>query len=601
MAVLQSENWLRDIRFNLKEFLNVEQLLKFPAYEDFSWDDFDMLLDEAANISRELLDPLHQASEKVGVQLVNGQAIMPDGYKEAWKTFSESGWSAMPLTPEFGGGGVPYVVSNACTEFIHAINPVISLFVGLTGGSGRLIESFGNDKLKELFLEKMYTGVWTGSMCLTEPQAGSDLNLVRTKATPKGDHFEISGSKIFITCGDHDLTENIIHLVLAKIEGAAEGTAGISLFAVPKYWVNDDGSIGENNNVETIALESKLGLHSSPTCALQFGAKGASRGYLVGQESHGLMQMFQLMNEARMMVGLLSLANASQAYDHALQYAKERVQGARVTNRKAGAVRIIEHEDIRRMLITMKSTTEGLRALIYKASILVDFSEHETDPEKREAAEDLLALFVPICKSYASDQSWTLDRDAIQVFGGYGFTTEYPVAELAAETKINSIWEGTNYIQSMDLVGRKLSMKNGQVVQKFVMDIMAFCATHETHTTLKDSVALLKKGCENLGTVLMQYNTWANTGKLDKLAWTSTRFLDSIAELTIAHLLLEQAIFCEEKLAKNEVSESDKAFYESKRITANFFASNILPQAFARLKIILKGDDEAIRVDESYF
>lgn len=602
MAVLQSDNWIRDIKFNLKEFLNVESLLAYDAYADFSWDDFDMLLDEARNISQELLDPLHKESEKIGLRLENGKTFMPSGYAEAWQTFCEAGWSSMPLNAEFGGGGLPYVVSNACTEFIHAVNPVISLFVGLTGGSGRLIESFGSDELKSLFLEKMYTGEWTGTMGLTEPQAGSDLNLVRTKASPNGDGtYNIEGSKIFITCGDHDMTNNIIHLVLAKIEGAAEGTAGISLFVVPKTWVESDGSFAGDNNVETIALEHKLGLHSSPTCALQFGAKGSSRGYLVGEENKGLAQMFQLMNEARMMVGLLSLANASQSYDHALGYAKERVQGAKITDRNAGAVPIIKHEDIRRMLMTMKATTEGIRALIYKGSIQFDIAEHEQESEKREAAEDLLALFVPLCKSYASDRSWELDRDAIQVFGGYGFTREYPVADLAAETKINSIWEGTNYIQSMDLVGRKLAMKGGAVVQKFVTDILVFCAEHEEDMAFKDAVALLKKGAELLGRTLMQYNEWASAGKLNRLAWTSTRFLDSMTEVVITKLLLEQALFCEEKLSAGGVENADLDFYKSKRITANFFASNILPQAFSRFQIILKGDDEACAMDANMF
>jgi alkylation response protein AidB-like acyl-CoA dehydrogenase len=599
MAVLQSENWLRDIKFNLKEFLNVESLLAYDAYSDFSWDDFDMMIDEARNISQELLNPLHKKSEKIGLKLENGKTIVPEAYKEAWQTFCEAGWSSMPLNADYGGGGMPYVVANACTEFIHAVNPVISLYVGLTGGSGRLIESFASDKLKQLFLEKMYTGEWTGSMGLTEPQAGSDLNLVRTKAVDNKDGtYNITGSKIFISCGDHNIADNIIHLVLAKMEGAAEGTAGISLFAVPKIWVTDDGSLAADNNVATIALEHKLGLHSSPTCALQFDN---SRAYMVGKESYGLPQMFQLMNEARMMVGLLSLANSAQAYDHALAYAKDRVQGAKITDRKSGAVRIIEHEDIRRMLMTMKASTEGIRALIYKGSMYFDIAEHETETEKREEAEDLLALFVPLCKAYASDRSWELDRDAIQVFGGYGFTTEYPVAELAAETKINSIWEGTNYIQSMDLVGRKISMKNGKVIQDFVSDILSFCSKNEAHKNLANSFALLKKGAELLAKTLMQYGAWANAGKLNKLAWTSTRFLDSISEVIIAKLLLEQAIFCEKKLEENTVKSEDLDFYKSKRITANFFASNILPQAFSRFQIILKGDDESCTMNEAMF
>jgi alkylation response protein AidB-like acyl-CoA dehydrogenase len=499
------------------------------------------------------------------------------------------------MSPEFGGGGVPNLISGAINEILQAGNPAFTLTLGLAIGSGRLVETFGTDELKEKFVENMYTGVWGGTMGLTEPQAGSDLGLVRTKALKDDDTYKISGSKIFITAGDHDLAENIVHLVLARIEGAPEGTRGISLFAVPKYWVNDDGSLGDHNDVDIIGIEDKMGYHASPTCAIEFGTKGTCRGYLVGKENEGLKQMFQMMNEARMLVGSVSLAIAAQAYDYSLAYAKERVQGAKITNPKGGSVRIIEHEDIRRMLMNMKATTEGIRAMVYKANLMADLEHYG---ENKEEASDLLAFLVPLCKSYASDRAWELTRDAIQVLGGSGFTKEYPVEQLARESKIQSIWEGTNYIQSMDLVGRKLTMKDGALPKKVMADIIGFVKENMGNEAIKDSVVLLSKGAEKVGQVMQTYGEWFMKGKADNLAFTSTRFLDSMSEVVITKYLLEQAVLAQTKLAEGA---EDKEFYETKIKTANYFASNVLPQTFARISAILKGDKSALTLDENLF
>ena len=599
MAVIQNENWIRDVKFNLKEYLNIQQLFDLEAFEDFSWDDVDMMIDEAVKFSQEVLHPINVEGDKVGARLKDGKVVMPKSFHEAWEKFVEGSWGALPMNPEFGGGGLPFLAAAACTEFIQASNPAFILFSGLSIGSGRLIESFGTDELKEMFVEKMYTNEWTGSMCLTEPQAGSDLGLVRTRAEKVGDKYKITGSKIFITCGDHDMAENIIHLVLARLDGAPEGTKGISLFAVPKYRVEADGSVGEFNDVDVIGIEEKMGLHASPTCALEFGSKGNCFGYLVGKENEGMKQMFQLMNEARMLVAMVSLALSTQAYDHSVEYAKERVQGPRLDNPKGGSVPIVQHEDVRRMLMHMKAMTEGIRAMTYKASLMTDLENHAKTEEEREKAADLLAFLVPLCKSYASDRVWELTRDAIQVHGGYGFTKEYPVEQLARESKIQSIWEGTNYIQSLDLVGRKLPMKMGSVAQAFVEDHMAFCATHESHELFKDEMALLKKSSGLIGQTMMQYSQWFGEGGIGKVGFTATRFLDSIAEMTIAKCLLEQALIAESK--RSDCSESDKEFYNTKIVTAKYFVTNVLPLSFSRLQTVLKGSQEVMDLPESAF
>ena len=351
MSAFFSENWKKDIFFNLKHYLKVESLCDFDSYREFSWEEFEQIVEEAIHFSEEELDTINKEGDEVGAQYKNASVAMPESFKKAWQLYTESGWIGINMNPEFGGTGIPYSVSIACMEAFQAGNPAFQLFSGLTIGAGRLIETFGTDKLKSIFTEKMYTGEWTGTMCLTEPQAGSDLNLVKSKAKRNGELFEITGSKVFITCGDHDMTQNIIHLVLARIEGAPEGTGGISLFAVPKVWVNENGDLKDQNNVNIIGIEEKMGFHGSPTCAIEFEG---SRAYLVGKENKGLSQMFQLMNEARILVGVLSLALSSKAYSYSLNYAKERVQGAKLSDPKAGATRIIDHEDVRRMLIRQK-------------------------------------------------------------------------------------------------------------------------------------------------------------------------------------------------------------------------------------------------------
>jgi alkylation response protein AidB-like acyl-CoA dehydrogenase len=594
MAAFFTENWKKDIFFNLKNYLNVESLCKITAFSEFSWDEFEQIVEEAIHFSEEELDSINKEGDQVGAQYKNGAVTMPESFKKAWGLYTESGWVGINMSPNFGGTGLPYTVSIACMEAFQAGNPAFQLFSGLTIGSGRLIEVFGTDELKSIFIEKMYSGEWTGTMCLTEPQAGSDLNLVKTKASKSKDHYEITGSKIFITCGDHDMTENIVHLVLARIDGAPKGTGGISLFAVPKIWVNKDGEIQGNNDVKIIGIEEKMGFHGSPTCAIEFEK---SKAYLVGTENKGLSQMFQMMNEARILVGILSVAISSKAYSYSLNYAKERVQGAKLTNPKAGATRIIEHEDVRRMLIRQKSLSEGMRALAYKTAFYSDLALHSTSEEDRVRYEGYASLLVPLCKSYSSDRSWDLTRDAIQIFGGYGFIREYPVEQLARESKINSIWEGTNYIQALDLIGRKLPMQDGEIFKSFFEEHINVFTKSVNDEKGKEYLTIIKDAVK----VLFETNQMILKWKTDKeefakMPWIATRFLDSTAEIVIGILLLEQY-----NILLNENTNIDEVFRDGKIHSIAYFMTNELPHSIGRLKIIRNSDFKAVSMAEESF
>jgi len=482
----------KDIKFVLNEHLGIEKLLKFDQFKDFTLDDFSMILEQALKIATEVLGPANQEGDQQGVTFEGGEVKAPPSFHQAWKAMSENGWNALSMNPGYGGQGLPWTIAQAAKEYFAGANLAFWTYVGLAVGNGRLIELFGTDKDRELFVEKMFTGVWGGTMCLTEPNAGSDVGYITTKATSlpgSGDSriYKISGSKIFISAGNHDLTENIIHLVLARVDGAPEGVRGISLFAVPNIWVNDDGTLGNPNDVTTAGIEHKMGINGSPTCVLNFGDNDKCRGILLGEENTGLAKMFTMMNESRLETALEGLGIASCAYENALEYAKMRIQGFPFTGGKgAKRVRIVEHEDVRRMLMNMKSVTEGMRALLFKTYFLLDVSLFGSDEEEKEKSKGLVEIFVPLCKAYCSDMAYQLCRDAIQIYGGYGYSREYPVEQYARDSKILSLWEGTNYIQSLDLVGRKLRMAKGQIFAGWINDILKFVEDNKIRRNICD-------------------------------------------------------------------------------------------------------------------
>jgi len=596
----------RDTEFVLFEHLGVDKLLSYEAYKDFSPDDFKMIIGEALKVSQEVLGPAMQDGDRDGCVYEDGKVRVPEAFHECWRVLRDNGWMGIASNPEFGGQGLPITVGGVLGEFFTGANTPFMTYPGLTVGNGHLIEAFGTEEDKSMFVEKMYTGVWGGTMCLTEPDAGSDVGWVRTKAVPDPDArdpriYKIEGTKRFISCGEHDLTENIVHLLLARIEGAMPGTKGISLFIVPKVWVNPDGSLGEPNDVFCGNIEHKMGIKGSATCTLNFGENSKCRGILLGEPNTGMAKMFQMINEARMGCGLQALGLAASAYDTARQYAKERVQGPPFTNRDAERVPIIQHEDVRRMLMNLKAGTEAMRALIGKVYYLIDVSERDPDESTRKKAGQQVELFTPLVKAYGADFGYQLTRDAIQVLGGVGYCSEFPVEQYARDLKIVSLWEGTSYIQSLDLVGRKLGMEGGKVFQDWIQGVMAFTGEHKEDADFAPDFKLLFKAAQATGDFAMRYMQYFQGGKPYLIALTTTRFLECFAEVLMSQLMLEQGLLARDTLKAVDENSKDGIFYRGKIETAKYFCRNILTNVFARHMSLQQEDTSALDIPEEAF
>ncbi|MBU0514358.1 MAG: acyl-CoA dehydrogenase [Proteobacteria bacterium] len=596
----------RDFKFLLFEHLDVDRLLGYEAYQDFSTDDFKMIIDEALKVGREVLGPALQDGDREGCTLQDGEVKVPASFHDCWRTLAENGWLAPSHSPEFGGQGLPAVMGGIVAEILAGANMAMMCYPGLTVGAAHLIEVHGTDEDRALFVEKMYTGRWAGTMCLTEPDAGSDVGFLRSKAVPDpeaGDPriYKIEGTKQFITAGEHDLTENIIHLYLARIEGAPLGTKGISLFIVPKVWVNPDGSLGEPNDVSCTGIEHKMGVHGSATCSLSCGENGSCRGILLGEPNSGMAKMFQMMNEARMGCGIQGVGIAASAYDTARHYAKERVQGPPMVNRRADRVPIIQHEDVRRMLMNLKSGTEAMRAMLGYIFILIDIARHDPDEAERHKAHSRVELMTPLVKAYCSDFGYLLTREAIQVLGGVGYCSEFPAEQYARDIKIVSIWEGTSYIQSLDMVGRKLSMEGGQVFQTWIQEVMATTSEFKEDADFGADYKLLFKAAQATGDFALRYMQYFQGGKVPLIGLTSTRFLECFSEVVLAWLILEQGRIARAKLAGVDASSADGIFYRGKIETAHYFCRNILTGVFARHMTLQQEDTSALDIPEEAF
>jgi 3-(methylthio)propanoyl-CoA dehydrogenase len=594
----------RDLKFVLFDYLDMDKLLTYEAYEDFDREDFGMIIDEALKVCREVLGPAMQDGDREGCSYEDGRVTPPASFHECWKVMAENGWIGTSNNPEFGGQGLPAVLSGSLGELFTGANFAFMTYPGLAVGNGRLIENFGTDPDRELFVEKMYTGVWGGTMCLTEPDAGSDVGALLTKATPDPDSedpraYRIEGTKRFITCGEHDLTENIIHLVLARIEGTPPGTKGISLFIVPKIRVNSDGSLGEPNDVFCGGIEHKMGIHGSSTCTLNFGENGNCKGILLGEPNSGMAKMFQMMNDARIGCGIQALGLTASAYDTARKYARERVQGPLFTNRDGGPVPIIQHEDVRRMLMNLKAGTEAMRAMIGKLLYYLDVAHNDPDEAVRKETALRTELLTPLVKAYSSDSGYLLIRDAIQIMGGVGFCSEFPVEQYARDMKIISIWEGTSYIQSLDLVGRKLGMKGGSIFRDWIQEIMAFTKEHQGDADFGPDAKLLFKASQATGDFTMKFMEYFKEGKLSLIPLISTRFLECFAETAMAHFMLEQGLIARKKLAHVDPESADGIFYRGKIETVRFFCRNILPDVFARHAMLQQEDTSAMDIPEA--
>lgn len=480
------------MKFVLEHVVKLAEIAELPGYEHATPDMVDGVLFEAARFFEGVVAPLNRVGDQQGSRLEGGSVITPDGFKEAYAQYVAAGWGALPFPEEIGGGAFPYVVSLAVQEMLTSASMAFSLCPMLTAGAIEALALHGSEELYGDYVPRMITGEWSGTMNLTEPQAGSDLGVVTTRAIPEGDGiYRLTGQKIFITYGDHDMAENIVHLVLARTPGAPPGTRGISMFIVPKFLVKPDGSLGERNDVRVVSIEHKLGIHASPTCVLSFGDDGGAIGYLVGEENAGMRYMFTMMNAARVAVGLEGLSVAQRAYQQALEYAKERRQGTAIGAQPGTQSPIIEHPDVRRMLLTQRAYIEAMRALMYDNGAQLDVAEHHPDEEVRSRAHGRAQLLTPLSKAWGTDLGVECTSLALQVHGGVGYIEETGVAQLWRDSRIAPIYEGTNGIQAMDLVGRKLPLEGGEVIRGFIGWMMEVSegARNVGLTDLGDSLA----------------------------------------------------------------------------------------------------------------
>jgi alkylation response protein AidB-like acyl-CoA dehydrogenase len=601
-AINRYKTDLREMQFLLFEQFHVEQLLGKAPYEGWGVDEAQSALAECYKWCKEVIGPLNQPADAEGCHLENGQVRTPKGFKEAWKSLYEAGWKSIGVDAHYGGAGAPRALQVLIEELISGANTAFAMYPALTYGASEVIESFGTPEQKALYCERMYSGKWSGTMCLTEPQAGSDVGAARTKAVKNADGtWSITGTKIFISAGDHDLTENVIHLVLARVEGAPAGTKGLTLFVVPKLRVKADGTIDGSNDVSTGAIEHKMGINASSTCVLNFGENGSCVGVPVGGDAklnQGMSQMFRMMNSARILVGIQGVSVASSAFLNALEYSKDRKQGSSIKAWKdpaAPRVPIIEHADIRRMLLEMKAKVEGTRALAIKLAFHQDQVRALTGKDDAQVAyhQGQTDLLVPLVKAYGSDQGFRMCELAIQTYGGAGFTRDYPVEQYCRDAKIFSIYEGTNHIQAMDLVGRKLGQNGGGNLQAFAADVGKFIAANSSHPTLGADVKRLAGAVEAITKSAMKLLMWFQMGQTEIVPLIANRFLEMMAELSVGWLLLEGAVIAAGKPADS--------FYQGKIAAAQFFARNILPGVEDKARIIENEDRSALEIPDAAF
>src|ERR1700761_3083326 len=462
---------LRDMRFVMTELAGLGELSSLPGFEDVSPELAEAVLDEAAKLATEVLAPLNRSGDEQGAQLSKEGVVAADGFAKAYRQFAEGGWSGLSGDPEFGGQGLPELLHAATVEMWNSSNMAFALCPLLTAGATEALRQHGSEELKGHYLPKLISGEWTGTMNLTEPQAGSDLAAVRTKAVPEGDHYRLHGQKIFITWGDHDMTDNVIHLVLARTPDAPEGVRGISLFLVPKFLPNADGSPGQRNDVHCVSLEHKLGIHASPTCVMSFGDKDGAIGYLIGHENKGLAHMFTMMNEARQKVGIQGLAIAERAYQQAREYAKERVQGRPASSKSGGAVAIVHHPDVQRMLLTMKSQIEAMRAFAYVMAADMDRAHRDPDAGERAGRQARVDLLIPVLKAWCTELGVEIASMGVEVHGGRGYVEETGACQFLRDARIAPIYEGTTGIQAADLAGRKLASDGGAAMAALIAEM----------------------------------------------------------------------------------------------------------------------------------
>lgn len=594
----------RDVEFVIHEQLEAENLSKLHEnFVDFNKKTIDLVISEAKNFAVKELLPANKEGDEQGCRLENGNVITPESFKKLYEIFNEGEWLATTADPEWGGQGMPRTIASAAAEYFNGANFPFMMYPGLTQGAGHLVEKFGTPEQKKTYLKNMFTGKWTGTMLLTEPEAGSDVGALTTRAVKNNDGtYSITGEKIFISGGDHDLSENIIHPVLARIEGAPEGSKGISLFLVPKYRVNPDGTCGEFNDVICTGVEHKLGIHGNSTCSLSLGSKGKCIGTLLGEENKGMKAMFLMMNEARCLVGFQGFACATASYMYALDYAKSRMQGKSILelmNPEAKSVAIIEHPDVRRQLMMMKVNVEGMRSLLYFVQYCADMASFASTQEERDQYQGFVEVLTPIAKGYVTDRSFEVCSHGMQVYGGYGYIEEYPVAQLLRDCRITLIYEGTNGIQAMDLLGRKLGLNKGKPIMDLFARMQKTIFEAKNLPELEKPAEMVEKAANKLAEVALHMGQTAMSEKVLHAFANAHPFQDATGDVTMAWMLLWRALIAAKKLEK--AKKKDKVFYQGIIKSLQFYVETQLPITLGRFKALMNTSSAAVDIDQTMF
>ena len=595
----------RDYKFVLHEVFRIgEELLGKEPFQDHDADMVNMVIDAATKFGENDIAPSYPDEvhgKPVGAVFKDSKVYAPEAYHRLWKLYAEGGWLSTADSPEVGGQGFPEIVAATCADIFLACNQAFNMYAGLTHGAAKLVEKFCSEELKAVYLNKMFEGTWGGTMCLTEPGAGSDVGALKTQAKRNPDGtYSITGTKCFISAGDHDLTENIIHPVLARIEGDPPGTKGISIFLVPKIRVNPDGSLGEPNDVNTGNIEHKMGIHGNATCTLNFGENGKCIGYLMGQEREGMKVMFHMMNEERQGVGMMGVALASSAYLHALEYAKQRYQGSNIMSKDPTVqVPIIQHPDVRRMLLKQKSLVEGIRLLCLYCYFAMDKRTVATTEEDKEKWSGMIEMLTPIVKSYCTEMGLVVNDLAVQTYGGYGYCREYPVEQLMRDQKINTLYEGTNGIQAMDLLGRKLGMKKGQYFMSLLGETKAVIDQAKASDAFKAEAVIIENAVNALVTAAMEFAGLMKTNPSVPLI-AACDFLNCFGDTLCGWFLLWSALAAAKGLETAD-NDRDKMFYTGKIEGARFFIHRITALVPPKCTVLVKDETSAMRIPEEAF
>ncbi|HEY4162277.1 MAG TPA: acyl-CoA dehydrogenase [Dongiaceae bacterium] len=583
----QYEAPVSDILFTLETVARLDELTKLPGYQDATPDTVQAILEEAGKFAGGVLAPLNAIGDRQGSRLENGAVRTPDGSVDAYHGFAEAGWNSIAFDPEYGGQGMPWALTSALQEIWNSANMAFALCPLLTQGAIELLQAHGTPEQKALYLPKMIAGSWTGSMNLTEPQAGSDLGAIRTRAEPFGDgnRYHIRGQKIFITYGDHDFAENIVHLVLARLPDAPAGSKGISLFIVPKFLPGADGAVGPRNDLRCVSLEHKLGIHASPTCVMAFGDNEGAIGFRIGEPNRGLEYMFTMMNNARLAVGIQGLAIAERAYQHAVGYARQRVQGAVIGEAAHGPqdpLSILHHPDVRRNLLTMRALTQSMRCLALYAAAALDRAKRESDPAARAKSQALTDFLIPIVKAWCTDQGVRVASLGVQIHGGTGFIEETGAAQYYRDARIAPIYEGTNGIQAIDLLGRKLLRDDGKTARALLAEIAATMAELDATPALSGTKSALQSALKSMDEAIAFV---LDHGKQDlKRGLAVATPLLGLCGTVIGGWLLARAAAAAARLR----SETDPTFAAAKLATAIFYVENILPEASALAAVVMR-------------